>query len=243
MFHKFKKISEVSAGDSKSILLTFDIDWAEDFVLEYLLKILNQYSINTTFFVTHSSELIDNMQLDSKIDCGIHPNFNPLLNGDFKYGKNSMEVLSYYKKIVPSAKSIRSHSVCECGNFINLYQSLGLHYDSNIYIPHYSNIKACTWKVHNKNIIKVPITFADDELLVTSSISSDLVKQLLNKKGLKVLDFHPIHIFLNSENLERYNNARPYLNNYDELQKHINKSTYGVKDLLIDIIEEVLSDD
>ena len=66
---------------------------------------------------------------------------------------------------------------------------------------------------------------------------------IINKDGLKVLDFHPIHIFLNSENLERYNNARPYLNNYNELQKHINKIAYGVKDLFIDIIEEVLKND
>jgi len=243
MSNKFKKITEIKENDFNSNLFTFDIDWVEDFVLEVVLDILDKYNVKSTFFVTHESDLISQLKINNNVDCGIHPNFNPLLNGDFRYGKNAQEVLEYYLKMVPNATSIRAHSVCECGNFSTIYEKLGIEYDSNVYIPHYSDIEPSSWKVHNKNIIKVPITFADDELLVTSSISTDLVKQLLNKNGLKVLDFHPIHIFLNSENIERYNNTRPYLNNYDELKKHINKNAYGVKDLFIDIIEEMLKND
>ena len=243
MTNKFKKITEINENDFDSNLFTFDIDWVEDFVLEVVLDILDKYNVKSTFFITHESNLISQMKNNNNIACGIHPNFNPLLNGDFKYGNNAEEVLKYYLEIVPDASSIRAHSVCECGNFSTFYEDLGIKYDSNVYIPHYSNINPSSWKVHQKNIIKVPITFADDELINTSSISKDLVKKLLIKKGIKVFDFHPIHIFLNSDNPEVYRDARSHMKDYRSLKNCINTKRYGARDLFIDIIKKGLEID
>lgn len=239
---KFSKISEIDENYSNKIFLTFDIDWCSDEVLTYLLDILEEYGIKATFFVTHKTSLLEKMSANLDIELGIHPNFNPLLNGEFLYGKNAMEVISYYKKIVPESISIRSHSLSHNGTFSSIYEKQGLKYDCNTYIPYYSDILLFPWMDTNENILKIPHFFADDGVLFQKTDLKSLTS-IINKAGLKVLDFHPIHIFLNSENIERYNNARPYLNNYNELQKHINKSTYGVKDLFIDIIEEVLKND
>ena len=85
----------------KNIFLTFDIDWCIDEVLEYTLEILDRYNVKTTFFITHYTKLLNKMYENKKIELGIHPNFNPLLNGDFRYGKNIEEVMKYYMNIVP----------------------------------------------------------------------------------------------------------------------------------------------
>jgi hypothetical protein len=239
---KFSKISEIDKNYNNKLFLTFDIDWCSDEILIYLLDILEEYGVKATFFVTHKTSLLEKMRANLDIELGIHPNFNPLLNGSFQYGKNATEVISYYKRIVPESISIRSHSLSHNGTFSSIYENQGLKYDCNTYIPYYSQIKLSPWLDTNENVLKIPHFFADDGVLFQKTGLKSL-SSIINKDGLKVLDFHPIHIFLNSENLERYNNARPYLNNYDELKKHINKTAYGVKDLFIDIIEEVLNND
>ena len=48
------------------------------------------------------------MRANQNIELGIHPNFNPLLNGDFRYGKSIDEVIKYYKKIAPEAHMANS---------------------------------------------------------------------------------------------------------------------------------------
>ena len=73
-----------------------------------------------------------------------------------------------------------------------------------------------TLKISNTNSIKYYLSKGILEGKI--SYKEDL-KKYLNYKGLKVFDFHPIHIFLNSENMERYNSAREHLQNFEELKK------------------------
>lgn len=35
------------------------------------------------------------------------------------------------------------------------------------------------------------------------------ISDLLSQDGLMVFDFHPIHVYLNTENLQRYERTRP----------------------------------
>ena len=57
----------------------------------------------------------------------------------------------------------------------------------------------------------------------------------LNSPGLKIFDFHPIHLFLNTEELERYNSCRGIFQDFENLKKKVNKSNYGTKDFFIDL--------
>ncbi|MDD3443312.1 MAG: hypothetical protein PHW89_08610 [Sulfurimonas denitrificans] len=59
-----------------------------------------------------------------------------------------------------------------------------------------------------------------------------------HKKNLekKDFDFHPIHIFLNSEKISRYENVKSLLNNFEELRKNINDKNFGSKNFLIDLL-------
>jgi len=55
---------------------------------------------------------------------------------------------------------------------------------------------------------------------------------------LKVLDFHPIHVFLNTESLDRYERTRPLHHNPKELIKHRFEG-YGTRNRLLEVLELV----
>lgn len=70
----------------------------------------------------------------------------------------------------------------------------------------------------------------------------DKAKILLQKKGLKIFNFHPIHIFLNSNDTKNYQKLKlsNKLHNQKELKKAINKKYYGTRNFLDELIKNAL---
>lgn len=239
----FKNIKNIDIKNPSSWLdsffITFDIDWCSDEVLSYLLDIIEKYDIKVTFFVTHETSLLRRMKNNPNIELGIHPNFNYLLNGDFRQGSSVKEVIHYYKKFVPDAVSIRSHSLTQGGSISPILEEEGFVYECNTFIPPQGG-ELMPYN-HTRKLIKVPHIFEDDVRELYED-EWDL-KKYIDYRGIKVFDFHPIHIFLNSEKIDRYNSAREYLQNFDELKKYVNCSRYGTKDFLIDMIKIGLNND
>ncbi|WP_289687985.1 polysaccharide deacetylase WbmS family protein [Helicobacter rodentium] len=134
----FGNIGEIDLENPSSyqkIFLTFDIDWASDEVLEYCIDIVEKANINATWFVTHETPLLKRLRANPNFELGIHPNFNPLLEGDFAYGKNHKEVLRCFLNIIPEAKSMRSHSLGISSRILIEAKNLGITHESNICIP------------------------------------------------------------------------------------------------------------
>lgn len=235
MFACIKEIETHTNDYEDNIYLTFDMDWCSDEVLSYVLDLIEPFDIKATFFVTHKTPLLERMRKNKNIELGIHPNFNFLLNGDFRYGKNMQEVFNYYKEIVPLAKSVRSHSMTQNSYMLNIFHKEGIEYDCNTYIPYSSQIELKPYMYAREHIIKVPY-FWEDDLHCLSKWSWD-IKEYVEHKGLKVFDFHPIHVFLNTESLDRYDDAKEYFNDFEKLSKYKNTLTCGIKDFLIDIIK------
>lgn len=235
-FENIKNIDILNISSWKDkIFLTFDIDWCCDEVLSHTLDIVEKYNIKATFFVTHETILLERMRANSNIELGIHPNFNPLLNGDFRYGKNIDEVIEYYKSIVPEAVSIRSHSLTVSSPMLSSFEENGLKYECNQYIPLNSKIEVYPYKYIN-SIIRVPHYWEDDlHCLYQDSWNVDTY---LKYKGIKVFDFHPIHIFLNTEHLDRYEKSREWHNCKKKLSKYV-CNEHGTYDFLIDLIEDI----
>ena len=115
-------------------------------------------------------------------------------------------------------------------NFLLLdsFAKSGLKFDCNIFIPFDSQIALKPWKHWNDNIIKIPY-FWEDDVHCIYKWSWDINK-FLQYQGIKVFDFHPIHIFLNTEDMRRYDNARPYLQDYGKLEKFVNNDSHGTRD-------------
>jgi hypothetical protein len=131
----FDRIRDIDSDFNRKIFLTFDIDWCSDKVLSFLLDILEKYNVRATIFVTHDTYLLDRIRENNNIELGIHPNFNFLLNGDFRLGKNVEEIIEYCLKLVPDAISVRSHSMTQSSTILSNFAQYGLKYDCNHYIP------------------------------------------------------------------------------------------------------------
>mgnify|MGYP006308759063 CR=1 FL=1 len=119
--------------------------------------------------------------------------------------------------LAPEAKSIRSHSMTQSSGLLQLFLEKGLTHDCNHFIPEHAGFDLKPWLLWN-GLIKVPYFWEDD----TSCIYMQKTKmlELVNKNGIKVFGFHPIHVFLNTENLEHYERTRPLHHNPHERIKH-----------------------
>jgi len=191
-----------------TIFLTFDIDWACDEILEDTIDIIESENVFATFFATHSTPLLGRLRNNNHFELGIHPNFNELLSGNNTLGFN--EIIADLKLLVPEAVSVRSHSLVYSSHLLNEFLRQGLLFDLNIFIPEYSHINLLPYKDWN-GMVRIPYFWEDDLYCINNNACEKQdwnVTRFLNNPGLKVFGFHPIHIFLNTENLQRYENTR-----------------------------------
>ena len=218
---------------SKEIYITFDMEWASDEVMEYLIRLLKEYNIKSTLMVTHDTPLLGELRNSGLWELGIHPNFNKLLYGtDNRDYKNIIDDLL---KIVPEAKCYRSHALTQ-GTLISVYiKSKDVIYDLNNYIPVESSIIPEPYASPGGGVM-LPFIFEDD-LLFSSEDKSFNVEAYFQKEGLKIFNFHPINIFLNTDTLERYESAKIHNHDFDKLSGFVNNTQLGSKDVLIAIIK------
>lgn len=232
----FRTISSIDVKSEAtwrdSIFLTFDIDWAHDNVLSDTIDIVEKADVAATWFVTHDTVILNRLRKNPKFELGIHPNFNLLLNGDSSNGKNAEEVLFRLKNIVPEAVSIRSHSMCQSSYLLNLFQKFGFTHDVNHYVPCDSGIQIKPWFLWN-GMVRVPYNWEDDLYLMACNTEDNI--QVAQSTCFSVFDFHPIHIFLNTENLCRYESTREW--HYDEALLMHRFEGKGVRCLLNELLQ------
>jgi hypothetical protein len=204
-----RKISEIEIEIdpecySESIYVTIDIDWASDSMISDTLNLLEEKNVRCTFFVTHQTPLLSRIRNNPNFELGIHPNLNPLLHEDMESIRSAKECFEDLLAIVPEAQSFRCHSLVTSSRIVEIAFELGLKFDCNYFIPYEANIKLRPWSVWN-GIIRVPHLWEDDvSLRYGLEDSRNDLESILKKPGLKVFDFHPIHISLNTEHLNRY---------------------------------------
>ena len=113
----------------------------------------------------------------------MHPNFNSLLLGDIRNGSTAEEVLDKILKIVPEAKSIRSHSMLQSSSLLNLFYKKGLKYDCNHFFPEQTKISLKPWILWNE-LTRIPYFWEDDIYCIYENNSK--VESLFYRNGLKV---------------------------------------------------------
>lgn len=219
----------------KSFFLTFDMDWAIDEVLFDFYNLMKDRNVVGTIHVTHETKFLDVIREESILECGIHPNYNPLLMGEPGVG-NIDDVLGNMKGIVPEAKCVRSHALTTSSIIARKYSEYGLKYDLNTLIPAQEGIKIKPYHVPYENITVLPFFYEDDIYL-----------NFADKRGVdfyfgdsfdapRIFNFHPIHLYLNTDCVETYEDARPYFKNLVELEKKRNHSRYGIRDFFDELV-------
>ena len=234
----FGLICEIDPEDERTwrgrIFLTFDIDWAHDDVISDTIELLEDYGVPATWFITHSTKLIHRLVGNDLFQAGLHPNFNSLLNGDLSNGVNAANVLLSLHEIVPTATAVRSHSLTQNERLVDLFLSNGLTHASNVFIPIGRNIQLAPWRLWG-GLTVTPHCWQDNVALRMPLTMPTVLEVMHN---LAIFNFHPIHVYLNTEDLDRYERTRHLHQEPGELIKHRYQG-YGTRSRLVSLLEQV----
>ena len=121
----------------------------------------------------------------------------------------------------------------QSSKMMDIFKRKGLIFDCNNFIPHTSKIILKPFKLWN-GIVKVTHFWEDDVNLITDDHTN--VSELIKIEGIKVFNFHPIHIYLNNENLERYENSR-FCHNEQKRLNEFRFKGFGTQNILEQLLE------
>jgi len=190
-------------------VLSIDIDWAHDAVLGDTIDLIERADVKACFFVTHDTPLLARLRANPLFELGLHPNFDPLLRGEAQ--RSAHDILMELARVAPEAKVLRSHAMTTSGRWLELYREAGVTHLSNYLMFGDGNIHPFR---QLNGLVEAPVYFADDGLLfqrAMSAVSFNHATELGSVGGgLRVYNFHPIHLFLNAESLDRYGASRPH---------------------------------
>lgn len=182
--------------------LTLDLDWASHEALELTCSLLEQAAVPATLFVTHATPVLERMRAQGW-ELGIHPNFDRWLWGqDAANGGGGDEILDRLVQLVPEARSWRSHCLTQSTTLQRQLAQRGFSHSSNTFLE---------WGLGMQNrpfrfpdcLVEAPIAWEDDFWLAAPDRLGD-AHQLLDWGGLRVWNFHPVHLYLNTRDWSHY---------------------------------------
>lgn len=187
---------------TKGIALTLDVDWAPDFMIDFAAQILSEHNVRATWFITHDSPALRRLRSQPDLfELGIHPNFFP----GSTHGDAPSTVLRHCLDLVPEAVSLRTHGLLQSTTLLGqVMNQTGVTTDASLFLPHANHVRPLEYQWEKKSILRVPHFWEDDFEMERTAPCWDLAPLLAENDGLKVFDFHPIHIYLNSSTTDAY---------------------------------------
>ena len=213
------------------IAFTCDVDWASEEIINDTLEIFEEFGVKCTLFSTHHSISLSKSNY-KLFEFGIHPDFTPLMNGFSD--KSAEDILDEMLDKHPSALGIRCHKLFQSTDLLQKFSDKKLLYESNTFLPYQGNLHAS--KLWN-NLVRIPYNW-EDEVHWEYGNTFEECKIDLTGAGLKVFDFHPVHIYLNTENKFRYNEAKKHFKNPGMLKNLRNNEVPGTRDLLKNLLTQ-----
>ena len=226
----FSKLSAIDPSDPltwERAFVTIDMDWAADEVIGQTIDLIERADVPATWFVTHDTKTIRRLRENPNFELGIHPNFNFLLSGDTRLGANMTETISRLLELIPEARSVRSHSLTTSTPLLQSMPSLGLTHEANLFVPFDAGFDLRPFRLWN-GVVRAPHFFEDDLFLLGRGDFSSLHRGLPAtmhprvKGGTRIYDFHPIHLFLNTDTMDRYERSRPHHRDMLRLEQYRN---------------------
>lgn len=210
---------------------TADIDWAPEEVIHETISIFEKYSAKCTFFSTHHSEVLASCN-KKLFEVAVHPDFSRVFGGNSE--KSIYDILDEILDIHPNAQGIRTHHLIESIELLDTYAAKKLTYESSILLPYMDNLRPFTlWN----GLVRIPFNWEDD-VHWSYGYSFDTVEFVQSDDELNIFNFHPIHIYLNTENKYRYYEAKKHYSHPAKLKSLKNNEIKGTRDFLILILEK-----
>jgi hypothetical protein len=206
--------------------LTLDVDWAPEEVLASVARLIDDAGLRATLFATHESDVLAALP-DTHFEIGLHPRFN----GDLL----EEEPVRALKQTYPSARGARSHGLVASSRILQTYVAHGLIYESNIFLPFHDHVRPV---LRFPRFASIPLTWSDDYHLLFS-LPFELSAVHLEGPGLKVLNFHPIHVFMNTESPEHYERFKTHSSDVQRMQRLKNTDGSGLGTLFTALLERL----
>lgn len=159
-----------------------------------------QLEVPLTLFVRHHSEVIKQQygKQGKSQYVGLHPNFFP----NSSHGTNYIEQIDFCQKLWPDAKCFRSHGFFDNSQITKEFYARGFRYDSNLclFLHPY-----CTPLRHGSGLIRFPVFWEDDAHSEKGlPFKIDAIRRYLDTPGLKIFNFHPLSLAINTPTTEYY---------------------------------------
>jgi hypothetical protein len=191
------------------IVLTLDVDWAPDFVIDFVAVRLIEYKVRATWFVTHRSEAIERLrQHPDLFELGIHPNFLSCST----HGSTPEEILQHCMTLVPEATSMRTHGLYQSTLLLaQIMIQTPITTDVSLFLPHTPFLCPVEYRWGGRDCLRIPYFWEDDFEMERDPSCWYLSPLLAKGEGLKVFNFHPMHVYLNSANVESYKSLKEHV--------------------------------
>lgn len=231
----------------KDYVITIDVDWAPDWAIAEVADSLIENNVKATWFITHDSKGIRKLfKYPHLFEIGLHPNFHQ----ESTQGKTPEEVMMYLKRIAPSAKSVRTHGLVQSSRLFRMVrEDFNILHDVSLFLPKTSNIipHEMFFSENKKGLLRFPYFWEDDEEMYRPEPCFSFRHKEYHVYGLKIFNFHPIHIVLNSSDRDNYYSCKRKINiskcSSTDLQPYINTG-YGTGAVFKEIVKKIsLSDD
>lgn len=219
-------------------VLTADQDWAPDWAVLDLVNRWLEAGIEGTLFVTHASSALEELRSISGLELAIHPNYAP----GSSHGESTTEVLDHLSQLLPEAVGVRSHALQAGTGLLVEYGERGLIYEGSYLMEGTAGLApAMAWN----GVVRLPI-FWEDDVHMLHGRKFEITELQLERPGLKVFDFHPVHVALNSFDLAAYERLKRLLQDKgrtlgeatrEDFDKVSEQGPRGTSDLLNELIE------
>lgn len=167
--------------------MTLDTDWVPQCVLDYALAMLADARVPATIFCTSAYTLAPSA-LSPLVELALHPNYLP----GSTHGANEAECLAHVRALYPQAVGHRGHAYYWHSGMSGPLRAAGLRYDSSLLLPFQPHLRPNS----ASGITRLPVWCGDNVLMDMGATT--FAPPNLNEPGMKVLNFHPIHVYMNS---------------------------------------------
>jgi polysaccharide deactylase WbmS-like protein len=184
------------------VVATLDVDWAPDFAIDFTAELLAGEGVRSTWLVTHASPAIERLAARPDLfELGIHPNFA----AGSSHGNTPQAVLDHCMDLLPGARTMRAHSLVTSSPLMNLVVAESpIVADLSIFLPHAPALAPVPYTFGGRTVYRIPFYWEDDYEYGLETPSWDLAEHLEEAPGLKIFNFHPIHVYLNSRDGRAY---------------------------------------
>jgi len=191
------------------VCLTIDIDWAPDFIIDYVRETLVDHGVRATFFVTHESPALQRLKdRPDLFELGIHPNFLP----GSTHGTSIGGVLRHCMALAPSATSMRTHCLHQSTPiFQQVIQDTAIDTEVSLLMPAIRPLMPFEHRYGDGSLLRIPYGWEDTFCMESGDMGRPPIDPA--SRGLQVVAFHPIHIYLNSASMDDYSRLKERVGN------------------------------